>query len=50
MGLRFLIYVLLYTSFALGLPQFHYATALMVAVIIKHKEDPKGLWAQVYAS
>ncbi|UCH27204.1 MAG: hypothetical protein JSV66_06070 [Trueperaceae bacterium] len=50
MGLRLLIYVLLYTSFALGLPQYHYATALMIAVIIKHKEDPQSLLAQVYAS
>jgi hypothetical protein len=29
-------------AFCLGLPQFHYAAALMVAVILRYKDEPAG--------
>jgi|GEM_PF-5943865 len=47
LALRLLIYALLYTTFALGLPQFHYATAIMIALIIRHKDDSRGLLAPI---
>jgi len=31
---------LLVLTFCLGLPQFHYAVALMIAVILRHKDAP----------
>ena len=35
---------LLLTSFCLGLPQFHYATALMVGAILRHKDTEGNLF------
>ena len=34
------IAALLIFAFCLGLPQFHYAVALMIAVIVRHKDAP----------
>ncbi len=48
--LRLLIYGLLAFAFFLGLPQYHYATALMIAVIIRHRDEPLGLFAPVGAA
>jgi len=31
---------LLVLTFCLGLPQFHYTVALMIAVILRHKDKP----------
>ena len=31
---------LLTTTFCLGLPQFHYTVALMIALIIRYKDEP----------
>lgn len=31
---------LLLLTFCLGLPQFHYAVALMIAVIVRHRDRP----------
>ena len=45
--LRTVIYGLLITTFCLGLPAFHYATALMIYLIVRHKDDPGALFAPV---
>lgn len=45
--LRVVIYGLLVTTFYLGLPAFHYATALMIYLIARHKDDPGALFAPV---
>lgn len=45
--LRLGIYGLLYLSFVLGAPSFHYAAALMIALIIQHKDVPNALHAPV---
>lgn len=31
---------LLLSAFFLGLPQFHYTVALMIAVILRYKDEP----------
>ncbi len=36
----FVILALLITAFCLGLPQFHYAVALMIALILRYKDEP----------
>ena len=41
--LRIIIYTLIITAFWLGLPQFHYAAALMIALLIRHKDRPGAL-------
>lgn len=46
-SLRLTIYGLLLLSFFLGLPQFHYMTALMIMLIIRRKDVPGGLLAPV---
>lgn len=46
-SLRLTIYSLLLLSFFLGLPQFHYLTALMIMLIIRRKNVPGGLLAPV---
>ena len=45
--LRLLIYSLIYFTFALGMPSFHYVTALMVVIIIRYKDEPDALMAPV---
>lgn len=46
---RIFIYSLLYLSFALGLPPYHYATALMIALIVRHRRSGGGLFTPVFA-
>ena len=46
-SLRLTIYSLIALSFFLGLPQFHYAAALMVGLIIRYKDHPAGLFTTV---
>ena len=36
----FVVFALLITAFCLGLPQFHYAVALMIALILRYKDEP----------
>ena len=36
----FVVLALLLTAFCLGLPQFHYAVALMIALILRYKDQP----------
>jgi hypothetical protein len=45
--LRLVVYALVVFAFYLGLPQFHYGVALMVAVLIKCKDNPAKLFAKV---
>jgi hypothetical protein len=45
--LRLLIYTLLLITFFTGIPQLHYVIALMIALIIRHKDVPGGLFAPV---
>ncbi|ADI15034.1 hypothetical protein [Truepera radiovictrix] len=36
------VVAVLLLAFCLGLPQFHYAAALMVAVIFRYRDEPMG--------
>lgn len=36
----FVIFGLLLTTFCLGLPQFHYTVAFMIALILRYKDEP----------
>jgi hypothetical protein len=45
--LRCAVYALVIFAFYLGLPQFHYGVALMIAVLIKCKDNPSKLFANV---
>lgn len=36
----FVVLALLVTAFCLGLPQFHYTVALMIALILRYKDEP----------
>ena len=47
--LRLVIYLLLLTTFCLGWPSFHYAVALMVAILIRHRNDPAALFRPIEA-
>jgi hypothetical protein len=42
--LRLCIYAIIILTFFLGLPQIHYVAALMVAIMIRHKNEPKGIF------
>jgi hypothetical protein len=46
-SLRLFVYALIVFAFYLGLPQFHYGAALMIAVIVKCKDNPARLFAPV---
>ena len=46
-SLRLVIYGLICFSFFTGVPQIHYCVALMVALIIRHKDEPGGLFSPV---
>lgn len=46
-GAQLAIYGLLGTTCALGLPLFHYVTAVMIAIIWRHGRGPRGLFASV---
>ncbi len=45
--LRGVIYLLLLVTFFLGWPSFHYTVALMIAVLIRHKDEPAALFAPI---
>lgn len=45
--LRGTIYLLLLVTFFLGWPVFHYTVALMIALLIRHKDEPAALFAPV---
>jgi hypothetical protein len=45
--LRLFIYALVIFAFFLGLPQFHYGIALMIAVLIRCKDNPAKLLESV---
>lgn len=47
MQLRLVIYGILYFSFALGIPSFHYAAAVMIALLVRHRDAPGGLFAPI---
>jgi hypothetical protein len=47
LNLRLFVYALIIFAFYLGLPQFHYGIALMIAVLIKCKDNPGKLFAPV---
>lgn len=47
LSLRLFVYALIVFAFYLGLPQFHYGVALMIAMIIKCKDNPARLFAPV---
>lgn len=44
---RLIIYSLLVLTFCLGLPQLHYSVAIMIAVLIRHKDNPQALFQPV---
>lgn len=46
-GLRLTIYALLIVTFFLGLPHIHYAAALVIAILIRHKDEPRGILGPV---
>jgi hypothetical protein len=45
--LRLFVYALVIFAFFLGLPQFHYGIALMIAVLIRCKDNPAKLLESV---
>jgi hypothetical protein len=45
--LRLTIYSLLVLTFFLGLPSFHYATALIIGLLIRYKDEPNALFAPI---
>ncbi|MCA9838210.1 MAG: hypothetical protein KC422_14930 [Trueperaceae bacterium] len=45
--LRLCIYGIILLTFFLGLPQVHYAAALMIAIMIRHKDEPKGIFGPI---
>jgi hypothetical protein len=47
LSLRLFVYTLIIFAFYLGLPQFHYGIALMIAMLIKCKDNPAKLFAPV---
>jgi hypothetical protein len=47
LSLRLFVYALVIVAFYLGLPQFHYGIALMIAVLIKCKDNPAKLFEKV---
>jgi hypothetical protein len=47
LSLRLFVYALVIFAFYLGLPQFHYGVALMVAVLVKCKDNPAKLLQKV---
>ncbi len=47
LSLRLIIYSLLLLTFCLGVPQIHYTVAFIVAVLIRHKDNPQALFQPV---
>lgn len=48
--LRLSIYTLIIFAFCLGMPQFHYATAIMIALLVRHKHNPGALLQPIEVS
>jgi hypothetical protein len=46
-SLRLIIYSLLLITFCVGVPTIHYSVALMIAILIKHKDNPQALFQPV---
>ena len=46
-SLRLIIYSLLLVTFCLGVPTIHYSVAIMIAVLIRHKDDPQALFQPI---
>jgi hypothetical protein len=46
-SLRLIIYSLLLLTFCLGVPTIHYSVAIMIAVLIRHKDDPQALFQPI---
>ncbi|MGL4610473.1 MAG: hypothetical protein ACRCYY_12475 [Trueperaceae bacterium] len=40
---RLIIYSLLLLTFCSGLPQLHYSVAIMIVLLIRHKDNPQAL-------
>ena len=47
--LRTLIYGLLLFTFFAGLPQFHYAAAVMIALLLRYRNEPNPLLTPVFS-
>lgn len=47
-GVQLMIYGLVAMTCALGLPLFHYVTAVMVAVVLRHGRSPMGLLTPIF--
>jgi hypothetical protein len=47
LSLRLIIYSLILLTFCLGVPTLHYSVALMIAVLIRHKDSPQALFQPV---
>ncbi len=45
--LRLGIYLIIVFTFFLGLPQFHYSAALMIAIMMRHKDNPVDLFKPI---
>jgi hypothetical protein len=48
LSLRLIIYSLLLLTFCLGVPTLHYSVALMIAILIKHKDNPQALFEPIF--
>jgi hypothetical protein len=46
-SLRLIIYSLLLITFCVGVPTIHYSVALIIAILIKHKDNPQALFQPV---
>lgn len=44
---QLVIYGMLGVTCALGLPLFHYVTAVMIAAVLRHGRGPRGLMASI---
>jgi hypothetical protein len=47
---QLLVYALVGVTCALGLPLFHYVTALMIATVLRHGRGQRGLLAPLGAA
>jgi ABC-type transport system involved in cytochrome c biogenesis permease component len=47
-SIRLIIYSLLLLTFCLGVPTLHYSVAIMVAVLVKHKDNPQALFEPIF--
>lgn len=47
-SLRLIIYGLLLLTFCLGIPTIHYSVAAMIAILIRHKDNPQALFEPIF--